>query len=89
MGEPLYSVKAHKTIVNNIDGCGGLRIGGCLRLLPPPPPLQRARATDPGQLLLLMRVCGTFVCVWGGGGVGGGAAVLRRAHAQAAVRPSL
>ncbi len=27
MDAPLYSVKAHKSIVNNIDGCGGLRIG--------------------------------------------------------------
>jgi hypothetical protein len=31
MDTPLYSVKAHKSIVNNIDGCGGLRIGMCCR----------------------------------------------------------
>ena len=25
---PVYSVKAHEQIVNTIDGCGGLGIGG-------------------------------------------------------------
>jgi len=28
MDEPLYNVKAHETIVNCIDGCGGLGVGG-------------------------------------------------------------
>jgi hypothetical protein len=29
MDAPLFSAKAHRSIVNNIDGCGGLRIGQC------------------------------------------------------------
>lgn len=28
MSEPVYSVKAHESIVNCIDGCGGLGVGG-------------------------------------------------------------
>lgn len=28
MDAAVYSVKAHESLVNNIDGCGGLRIGG-------------------------------------------------------------
>lgn len=28
LSTPVYSVKAHKGLINSMDGCGGLRIGG-------------------------------------------------------------